>query len=310
MPYHLILNPRAGSGRAIRTRAALEAVLRDAGVAYRLHETARPGHATEVARTVADEATAVVAVGGDGTVHEVVRGLLETETPAPLGVVPVGSGNDLAKALGLPRRPAEALGVALAGRASAVDIGWLTTDPPGAAVPEPFINAVGIGFDAQVAADVQARRWLPGLAGYVVAVLRALARWSSPPVRVWADDQLLYEGPLLFATIGNGVASGGTFYLTPDADLTDGWLDLCVVKDAPLLRILTVLPRAMRPASWTAPEVVRARGTAIRIEVGAPLPVHADGEVVANAARSVSIRVEAAALSVLMPNTLDGDVPA
>ena len=307
MPYHLILNPRAGRGRAARTRAVLEAELRRAGVAYRLHETDRPGHATDLARAVAEEATAVVAVGGDGTVHEVVRGLLAAEAPAPLGVVPIGSGNDLAKALGLPRRPAEALGIVLAGATDAVDIGWLTVDPSGNATPVPFINAVGIGFDAQVAADVQARRRLPGLAGYVVAVLRALTRWSSPPVRIRADDRLLYDGPLMFATVGNGVASGGTFYLTPDADLTDGLLDLCIVKEAPLLRILFMLPRAMRPASWTAPEVVRARGKDVRVEVEAPLPVHADGEVIARGARCVEVRLQAAALRVFVPGGRGGE---
>lgn len=313
MRYVVILNPNAGYGRAARRQAALEAAFARAGLRCELRCTEAPGHARRLAREAAHVAEAVVAAGGDGTVHEVAGGLLEAGTGAALGILPLGTGNDAAEALGLPRRWPEALAVLKAATPRAVDYGRVRWEEDDTTQTRTFFNNVGAGFDALVGIEAQPYKRF-GALGYVAAVFGTLRRWHGPTARITGyagarssaagaapPDAVLYEGPLLLVTAGNGIRSGGRFYLTPHASMMDGMLDVCIVHDTPPGRIVQVLPRALNGTHTRAPEVHMARVLALDVEASDGLPVHADGEILARHARRVRLDVVPGGLPVLLP---------
>jgi diacylglycerol kinase (ATP) len=169
-----------------------------------------------------------------------------------------------------------------------------------------FFNAVGMGLDAAVALASERFKRLPGKAAYLGAVPQVLRRWTSPHVRVTLDPegtspQILYEGPLFLMTVANGTSSGGGFRLTPEASLTDGLLDVCLVQCMSVRRVVQLLPRALRGTHTHAPEVRMRTITSLLLESEAPLPVHADGEVITRNMRRLEIRTAPAGLSVLTP---------
>lgn len=302
MRYAFIMNPAAGHGRAGRRRKRLEGVLEAAGLDYTLLLTEGPGHAAALARQAAEGGEVVVAVGGDGTVQEVVRGVVASGAEVHLGVLPMGTGNDFVKMLGMPRSVPAAVEALARTRPKAVDYGLVRWEGDEGGAETPFVNAVGVGFDARVAEAAAALKYLPGLAGYLAAALRTLRCWRPPVVQVVAEaGGLRYSGPLFLITAGNGICSGGGFFLTPEASAVDGLLDVCLIEGLAPGRVLQLIPRVLRGRHGTAAEVHLCRAAALQITSEVPLPVHADGEVLTGAARRIEIRAVAGGLSVLAP---------
>src|SRR5690606_3615963 len=225
----VILNPAAGNRRAGRARADLVAELEASGAPFEVLTTRRPNHAAVLARDAAARFDAVIAAGGDGTLQEVASGLLAAEGEAVLGVIPLGTGNDFARLLGVPEKPAEAVRALLGAGVVPIDAGivrWreATDDFLHEAA---FVNAVGIGFDALAAAEAARFKWFRGRSGYLAAVFRALRLWPQPHVEVRCTDdgapgERIYDGPFFLAAVSNGTAVGGGFRLTPDARPDDG----------------------------------------------------------------------------------------
>lgn len=306
-----ILNPAAGHGRAGRRSAAIAGQLRASGLVEQVQTTEAPGHATMLARKAAAHTETVIAVGGDGTIQEVARGLIESGRPTHLGLIPLGTGNDFVNAIGMPPTLEAALDALRTAVPTPVDYGRVRWTEAGQPNERVFVNAVGVGFDARVNIEAVALKGLPGRTGYLAAVLRTLRRWDGPPTRVVghaaaeaepeATARLLYDGPLLMVSVGNGDRVGGLFRLTPRASLTDGLLDVCLVEHASPWRILQVLPRAVRGRHEMAREVHTFRVRSLTITPTTCLPVHADGEILAENAQSVEISVVPHGLSVLTP---------
>ena len=301
-----ILNPAARNGAAGRRRAKLEAAFRAAGLPVRWALTEGPGHAAVLARAAAVTSDAVIAVGGDGTVHEVGRGLIESGGGAALGVVPFGTGNDFARALGMPGSAKAAIRALAHAETIAVDYGRVRWREEAGEREEVFVNAVGAGFDARAAHEGARTKHLPGLAAYLLAVFRALRHRTEPGCRLFDGTPshpgpLRFDGRLLFVTAGNGVSSGGGFRLTPQASLTDGLLDVLVVEAAPTRRILAILPFAPWGRHLGFREVHAHRAPAFFAEFDAPVPVHTDGEVLTQTARSIAVEVVPGGLRVLVP---------
>ncbi len=302
-----ILNPTAGTGRAGKQYAAVETALQTVGWDVELWVTEAAGQAVALAQQAASVADIVLAVGGDGTIHEVSQGLIASAHTAHLGVLPLGTGNDFVKMLGLASDPSEAVAQLLRATPTAVDYGLVRWGEGAATQERMFINAVGIGLDAQVAIEVERFKWMPGRIGYVAAALWTLRRWKAPHVRIEAvstgatPTSILYEGRLLLVTAGNGVSSGGTFYLTPRASITDCLLDVCIIKEAPFRRRLRVMPLVLQGVHEEEPEVQMERVQGLRIVAEAGMPVHADGEMLSVCARTIAIEVVPQGLSVLMP---------
>jgi YegS/Rv2252/BmrU family lipid kinase len=298
----VILNPWAGRGTAGRRRPELEAALRQAGAEHEVVTTHARGGATELAwQGVERGFTRLVAVGGDGTINEVVNGIKGAEADlgrrAKLGIIPLGTGSDFVKSLvGVePNDIASGVRRVMGDSVRPVDVGRVRV---GDDEPRLFINALGMGLDAQVAAEALKLTKLKGLAVYLVAILRALANYKSHPMNVEYDGQRLHRR-LLFASAANGRCQGGGFWLTPDASIDDGLLDLCLVDKMRLDEIIRHIPKVMEGTHTRLRQVTMARARQVAITSSAPIPVATDGEVIATDARSVTVETLPAAIDVL-----------
>lgn len=271
----IIVNPTAGSGRAaklvpwIRERLALRPDVE-------LHVTGRLGEAQELAARAADDGCdRVVAVGGDGTIQEIVNGVLDGASRPAVGIVPVGAGNDLARSLGLPTDPAEAWTIAIGRVTRTIDAALATN---GEGRRRWFASAGGVGFDAQVAAAMSTRRgWQSGRAGYLLTTLTELRRFDNCRLRLVLDGEPLDCRALLVA-IANGPYYGGGMRIAPDAEPDDGWLDLCVVGDVSRLTAIRELPNLYRGTHVRNPAVSLHRARLVEITGDGATRSHLDGE--------------------------------
>ncbi len=285
----LIVNPRAGRGRRGHEPAAVIGRLRRAfaahGVDVDLALTERPGHATELARGAAGDL--VVAVGGDGTVHEVLQGLdLERQR---LGVIPAGSGDDFAWHHGLGGGLEAAIARIAAGQERRVDIGAWEGGR--------FHNNFGFGFEAEVNRLSHRVRVVRGPALYFVALARALARLRAYEVEL-AWDGGSFAGRLVTGALLNGSRVGGAFRLCPAARTDDGRLDLVTVGAMGRWGIVTALGPVLRGREPRDRRIARATTARLSLRAPAPIPVYMDGEYCGERA-SVDVRVLPGALRLL-----------
>ena len=262
-----------------------------------LRVTRRPGEAERHAAGAAAEGyDRVVAVGGDGTVQEVVNGLLAARDATELGILPLGTGNDLARSLGLPGEPAEAWKVAIGRATRPIDAARARN---GAGEERWFASAAGVGFDAQVAASMAKRGgWQSGRAGYLLTTLVELRRFDNRSVRITLDGETLTRN-VLFVAIANGAFYGGGMRIAPGAASDDGHLDVCVVGDISRLTALRELPNLYRGTHIRNPAVSMHTARHIEIEGAAATRVHLDGEPYGSLPLSVTI--QPAAIEVAAP---------
>jgi len=268
-------------------------------------ETREPGHARELALHAADAGhDRVIAVGGDGTIQEVVNGLLEGEAEISLGILPGGNGNDLARSLALPHRADEALAIALGAMTRRIDVLRATRGVGSTATTRHFVAAGGIGFDAQVAAAMAGRRhrWQRGRLGYALSTLMELLRFQNRRVLLTletpgGDRQI--ERRVLFVAFANGMYYGGGMQICPDASLADGWFDLCVVGDISRLEAVRQLPGIYRGRHVNHPSVEFERATSAHLEGEPGTLAHLDGEPFG--ALPLHVELQPLALSVAAP---------
>jgi diacylglycerol kinase (ATP) len=297
MPALVIVNPVAGNGRARRAASRLAAACHAAGAT--LSTTSAPGHAAELAAAAAAAGFGrVIAVGGEGTIQEVANGLLGAAAAMPLGIVPGGNGNDLARALGLPRDPLAALALALHGAPRPMDVGIAR----GGGRDRAFVDAAGIGFDAGIAARMAGARawWQRGRPGYLLTTLDELRRYRNARVRIVLDGGEPTEHRILFAAIANGAWYGGGMQIAPGATVDDGALDVCLVGDLSRFAALGQLPGLYRGAHVRHPAVTTMHVRSIELaSIDDDVPVHLDGEPFGSL--PLRIEVRPAALQVVMP---------
>jgi YegS/Rv2252/BmrU family lipid kinase len=286
-----ILNPRAG----VAARRALEAVRRGrpAWGEVEVKVTAGPGDARRWAEEAARDRTDLLLVaGGDGTANEAAWGLLGSDTT--LGLVPVGSGNGLARTLGIPLRPDRALESLEGGVRRRMDVG-LVND-------RPFLNVSGAGFDATVGARFHARGRLGGRRGvftYVWLSLGESLRYRSERWSLQAGEHT-FEGRALLVAFVNGRQYGGAAVIAPGARLDDGLLDIVVVEDAPVAEILANAPRLFLGGIERFRRYRRLAAATAVLTCATPALFHRDGEP-EPAADRLEVRVDPRALSVLVP---------
>lgn len=288
--YKLIANPASGTHRSRHIAAQVVEVLGQRDVTFDLEFTTAPKHGAEIALRSCRDFDAIVAIGGDGTIHEIAGAMLDCAVP--LGIIPAGSGNDLVKSLGIPNDIRSAVDILLAGRTKVIDAGTLN----GLC----FVNVVGIGFDAAVNHNSHGLRWpASGLLRYVLALLKTLGTYAPLPLTVTIDGSAATQD-LYLLTIGNGTTCGGGFRLTPHAKLDDGLLDVTYVRPITVPRLLWHLPKVFR---GTLDRVGRyasmTRATKLRIASASPVPVHVDGEVYRGDTTCLDIEVLPGALAVI-----------
>jgi diacylglycerol kinase (ATP) len=296
-----ILNPTSRRGRN-RTRipAILEGIQHHFPGA-RIELTTGTGHATSLVQEWGKGADLILACGGDGTVHEVAKGMVHNDIQAPMGVLGLGSGNDFARALRMPPGWKDALDAVSSGRIVASDAGQVVWREDGASRTGFFINALGVGFDAHTA--VLAPRYKGYPLGYTVAILAGLKSWISGGATIRTggrDGQVVFNGRLMFVTIGNAFDSGGGYTVNPGALISDGALDPCIVEDISVLKAVSLLPRVRSGGHIGMKEVTYLRTASLHIDTDRGLPVHADGEILSLQARDLEVSVLPGVLRVVV----------
>jgi YegS/Rv2252/BmrU family lipid kinase len=289
--FLIVRNPAAGRGRALRRWDGIARRLREAGLSYDEAVTRRPLEAVEIVARKASSYACVVAAGGDGTVHEVVNGLMRAGGQTALGVIPLGSGDDFAKLLS-SRDPIQRL---LVQEPRHFDIGRIV-----AGDTRYFANGMDIGFGAHGARNMASvPRFLTGFGAYLGALVLTLLRYPSLRVRVQLDDAPPIDLTTAMTAVMNGSTFGGRFRVCPEARADDGLLDMLIVDALGRLAILGLVPKILRGAHSEDPRVRLLRARRVTIESDTPLLVEADGEIAFHDARRLEIEVLPAVLRVV-----------
>jgi diacylglycerol kinase (ATP) len=275
----VILNPAANRGKMHRHRAIVRSSAEREQAEY--VETTRQGEAKELAMRAANEARSLIIVGGDGSVHEVINGILSSEKRVPLGIVGAGSGNDFAwNTLKLPQDPAAAIERAFNGKIVEVDAG-LVNDCY-------FVNSFSIGLDADIAVAANHMKNVPLMSGarlYYTTTLKQLlfgyrrCPWLS--FKLVDGDETTHEMQtkrFVLMAVTNGPTYGAGFRINPTADCADGLFDICTIDYTPLLRALRLLPVVKRGEHKGLPEVTFYRAKSVSIECHSSVNMQIDGE--------------------------------
>lgn len=297
----LILNPMADMGRAWRMANDLRPIVNQyEGVDW--SGTVYPTHAIELARQAGlDGYDLVVAMGGDGTVHEVVNGLMQVppEKRPALGIIPIGSGNDCAHALGIPKDAVQAMALALSGSASTMDIG-LMVDELGR--KEYFDNSLGVGFNTIVTIHSHKLPLLRGFAMYLAAVIQTII-FNHDPAKIQMDfDGQKWEDEIQMIAICNGPREGGGFVLTPGAKPDDGMLNHIIVRKLGRATMFALLIAVIRGTHASFSQVKLGTSKNISLVSDKPMYIHTDGEVITNFGskiKRISVQILPDALKVI-----------
>ncbi|HZD73691.1 MAG TPA: diacylglycerol kinase family protein [Actinomycetota bacterium] len=269
----LVCNPAAGGGQPRRLLPAVLERLRAAGVEVETYRTASLDDARQAARGAAPDYTAVVAMGGDGTVGACAAGIGEAGTAgrAALGLIPAGGGNDVARNLGLP------FDDPLAAATLLPTLTWRRADLVRAG-ERLFLNAAGAGFDSEVSRLANHRlAKAPARLRYVGAMLAELALWRPAGFRITLDGRQLEARGWLVA-IGNGQSYGGGMRIAPDARLDDGLLDVVLIGELSKPSFLAVFPKVYSGRHISHPAVTVWRAARVGLDADRPLAVHLEGE--------------------------------
>ena len=268
MKTAVILNPVSGGGRALKILPKLAAWAAQKNLDFELFTTTAPGDGVKLGQLCRFRRfDRVVVVGGDGSINEV--GLTLIGSDIIMGAIPGGTGNDFYKMLGNGRRLETGFETAFLGKPHDVDIGLINN--------QPFFNAVGIGFDAEVAHRAAESGGSSGMMVYLSAVIHSLR--EHRPIELTIElDKTKIESNVTLVCVGNGRSSGGGFYLTPHANFDDGLFDVCIIEAMPKIRIFRYLPRTLNGSHVRLPGVRVYRSKKIVIGSYRELPVHIDGE--------------------------------
>jgi diacylglycerol kinase (ATP) len=300
--HKIILNPQSGKGATGRRIPEIQQALNALGLDYNLSLTERPWHAAELAReAVVDGYDVVVAVGGDGTVNEVLNGVLQCQEEkvgsAVLGVLPAGRGNDFCFASGIPLDFKEACQTLAKARVRVMDAGRIS-DEQNAHIRY-FGNGVGIGFDAVVSRVANQAR-LSGFLGYFIAALQTMyIYYQAPEMQIELSNETIRQRSLMVSVM-NGRRAGGGFLMAPQGNPSDGLFDLCIAKNLSKAGILGLIPRFMKGTQGTHPAIQFRRDTHVTVRaMDGRLPVHIDGEVISADVQALTVTVLPGQLQVI-----------
>jgi len=286
----VIVNPASGRPDGGAGWRAIEAALRDAGVAYESVHTERPGHGEELARNALRQGRRrIAAAGGDGSVNEVVHGIMRAGVgdtrEVTLALAPHGTGNDWARSIAVPLDPRGIARTIVTGRTTLHDVGVIDF-PAEPHARRWFINVAGAGYDAVVTARVP--RPVPSAVTYLRIALAGLATYRSPDFRVIADGKVI-EGRLLLVFVANARYCGNRMHVAPTASVDDGLLDVLAVNELSLLRVLPKLAKLYGGRILGDPAVRHLRAARVRIETDPPVIVQADGQLLSQTPAEFSV---------------------
>lgn len=302
-----VVNPHAGSGKTISEWEKAGRLLGAKGIAYDCRKSGGLDNASMIACQAAKEGyRKFIAVGGDGTVHDVLSGVMNAVVECPettiadftLAVIPIGSGNDWIKAHNIPHDTESVVELIASGSFSWQDIVKVTVEDfssaEGAIVTSYMINVGGAGFDARICERVN-RQKSEGKSGkslYVKSLLYNLFHYKPSPMVVECDGKVVFEGPCFSIALGLGKYSGGGMRQTPDAVLDDGLVDVTVIPPFSIPRILFEACKLFNGRILTVKELVSCKASRVRVmrpASAAPEPVEVDGEVIGTLSMSLEV---------------------
>ena len=281
MNLTILFNPTAGGGKARRVLDIVVEVLGRGGVEPQIKESRNSQHLVELARNAREEKPdVVVAAGGDGTVHYVVNGLFPSDIP--LGIIPVGRGNDFARGLGIPFNPRQAANILLKRATREIDLAQVRSgaDPSQGGGTRSVVYACigGVGFDSVVNryANDRARR-VHGRLVYLWGILRCLKSYRAQPLELFSDRQN-FSGEVMLVVVGNNTSYGEGVKMAPRARLDDGLLDICIVPRMSKWELLRWIPSAYRGTHLAHSRIVYFQASRITLKSAARLELFGDGE--------------------------------
>jgi YegS/Rv2252/BmrU family lipid kinase len=288
MPLALLVNPSAGGGRSLKLLPKVEQELDQRRIVFRVQRTKGLEHGVRQALGAIEAGEVPVVVSGDGLVGAVGGAMAGSDTP--LGIIPGGRGNDLARVLGIPDDPIEAVDVLLAGETRRIDVGEVNG--------KRFLGIVSVGFDSEANRVANETHFLRGNLVYAFAAIRTLIRWKPGRFTVRVDDER-YRFTGYSVSVANNKAFGGGMFIAPDADLDDGEFDVVAVGEVGKLRFVGNLPKVFKGTHVDEEEVRVFRAQHLELSASHPYPVYADGEHLSDL--PASLRVLPRALSVIVP---------
>ncbi len=290
MPLTLLVNPASAHGRTLKLLPAIEQELDQRRIPFRVERTRGLEDGVERALGAIEADEVPVVISGDGLVGAIGGAMAGSETP--LGIVPGGRGNDLARVLGIPDDPIEAVAVIAAGESRRIDVGE--------ANGKRFLGIVSVGFDSEANRLANETTFMRGNLVYAYAALRTLLRWKPGrfTIRV-GEERQRFSG--YSVSVANSRAFGGGMFIAPDAELDDGEFDIVTVGEVGKLRFVGNLPKVFKGTHVNEEEVRVFRAAQLELTASKPFPVYADGEHLTDL--PASLRVLPRALSVLAPPT-------
>jgi diacylglycerol kinase (ATP) len=306
----IILNPYAGRWKGLQRRDEIKNVMQSVGLDFELVMTEAPNHGTELAyQAVNNGFTPIISAGGDGSVSEVMNGIVAAahdthSEPVTMGVLPLGTANDLMVNLGIPTDLQGAARIIAAGYTRRIDLGEVTAWDLSKNIVKKryFDNNSAIGLEPSITLIQQRISWLRGSIRYIVAALIGVAKNPQWKMHLlWEGGE--YNGPTTLVTAGNNPLTGGVFYMAPHADPFDGKLN-CVYGFMPSrLHILRLLPRTMKAGVGNYvehPAIHEINVSWLKIHTDQPTPLHADGEIQFEATQDIEYRTLPDYLPILM----------
>jgi YegS/Rv2252/BmrU family lipid kinase len=288
LPLALLVNPSSGGGRSLKLLPKVEQALDERRAVFRVQRTKGLEHGVRQALGAIEAGEIPVVVSGDGLVGAIGGAMAGAETP--LGIVPGGRGNDLARVLGIPDDPEQAVDMLLAGETRRIDVGEVNG--------KRFLGIVSVGFDSEANRVANETQILRGNLVYAFAAIRTLLGWKPGRFTVRVDEER-YRFTGYSVSVANNKAFGGGMFIAPDAELDDGEFDIVAVGEVGKLRALASMPKVFKGTHIEEDWVRVFRARHLELTASRPYPVYADGEHLSDL--PASLRVLPRALSVIAP---------
>jgi YegS/Rv2252/BmrU family lipid kinase len=287
-PLVLLVNPASAGGKTLRLLPRVEQALDARRTVFRVQRTKGLEHGVEQGLRALEAGEIPIVMSGDGLVGAVGGAMAGSDVP--LGIIPGGRGNDLARVLGIPDDPEGAVATLFSGNSRRIDVGE--------ANGKRFLGIVSIGFDSEANQRANETHFLRGNLVYAYAALRTLLGWKPARFTIRVDDERIRLSGYSIS-VANNKAFGGGMYIAPDAELDDGEFDIVAVGEVSKLRFVGNLPRVFKGTHVEKDEVRVFRAPHLELSASKPFPVYADGEHLTDL--PASLRVLPRALSVLIP---------
>ncbi|HEX6206387.1 MAG TPA: diacylglycerol kinase family protein [Solirubrobacterales bacterium] len=288
MPLTLLVNPSSAGGKTLKLLPRIEAALDARRAVFRVERTRSLEHGVETALRAIELGEVPVVTSGDGLIGAVGGAMAGSETP--LGLIPGGRGNDLARALGIPSDPEAAVEVVLAGNSRRIDVGE--------ANGKRFLGIVSVGFDSECNRLANETHFIRGNLVYAYSMIRTLVGWRSARFTIaTGGERKRLTG--YFVDVANNSVYGGGMYIAPEAEIDDGQFDVVAITEVGKLRFLRGLRDVLKGAHIDKDEVTTFRASRLELDASRPFPVYADGDHLTDL--PVSLRVLPRCLSILVP---------